>query len=55
MNRILALQGMSGTSFGADAFGGDSNQSHHCSSSTAECSTQSMGCQSPMAANPVAW
>ena len=43
MNRILALQGMTGSPFGPLMLG-DSNQSHECSSSTAKCSTQSINC-----------
>jgi len=43
MNRVLALQGLTGTSMGSVVFG-DSNQSVGCSSSTARCSTTSAGC-----------
>lgn len=52
MNRILALQVMTESPFDPLNIG-DSNQSHQCSSSTGECSTQSAGCQPVTMA--VAW
>lgn len=53
MDRILALQGLTGSPFGPAALG-DSNQSNHCSSSTSECSTQSIGCQAKLM-EAIAW
>lgn len=53
MNRILALQGLTGSPFGTAALG-DSNQSNQCSSSTSECSTQSAGCQAKLM-EAIAW
>ncbi|MFY9823012.1 MAG: hypothetical protein WAM82_16640 [Thermoanaerobaculia bacterium] len=44
MNRILALQGLTGSSLGSFALAG-SGESNNCSSSTSQCSTQSVGCK----------
>jgi hypothetical protein len=53
MNRILALQGLTGSPLGPLA-SGDSNMSNQCSSSTAQCSTQSAGCK-PANLYAMAW
>ena len=53
MNRILALQGLSGSPQGLNAFT-DSNMSNQCSSSTSACSTQSAGCK-PANLYAIAW
>ena len=45
MNRILALQGLSGSLLSGLGAIGDSNQSNQCSSGTSACSTQSAGCK----------
>jgi len=44
MNRILALQGLTGSPLDYMA-AVDSGQSNWCSSATTACSTQSMGCK----------
>jgi hypothetical protein len=54
MNRILALQGLTGTSFGPVVMAG-SNQSVECSSESAHCSSQSIGCGRPKPMLMVAW
>jgi hypothetical protein len=54
MNRILALQGLTGSPLGGPLALGDSNQSNQCSSSTSGCSTQSAGCK-PANLYAVAW
>lgn len=51
MNRILALQGLSGTPFGP--LMGNSGESNYCSSETTHCSTQSAGCLKDD--NPLTW
>jgi len=43
MNRILALQGLTGSALDYIVAAG-SGQSNHCSSETTACSTQSWGC-----------
>ena len=44
MNRILALQGLSGTAIDALPIAG-SGESNHCSSETTACSTESFSCK----------
>lgn len=44
MNRILALQGIQGSSLGLDGLIANSDQSNNCSSETTACSTRSFGC-----------
>ena len=54
MNRILALQGLTGSPLGSPMLG-DSNQSNQCSSETSACSTQSAGCGKPPMLYALAW
>ena len=51
MNRILALQGLSGTAVSSEVIA-QSDQSNYCSSETTACSTQSSFCK---ALNEQAW